>query len=330
MMSSLLSRVVVVGLWLAASGLMGVEAREKSSDEKKDKAVSGGLTAGNYERSFQHDGRDRRYLLHIPPGYKPGTPTAVVLAFHGGGSNPDRFRETSDLDKFADEKGFVVVYPAGTGDKSSMLTWNILVTDTYATANKVDDLGFVKKMLVDLEANVTVDKKRLYATGMSQGAMLCYRLACDKDLSARIAAIAPVSGVMTVSPKDCEAARPVPVIHFHGQEDMVIPYAGGLAKRAPKSENVVWPSVATTLENLRKKDGVSDKPEGQQTVGKARHERYTGKRGVDIELWTLEDGGHTWPGGNAPAILGFVLGKTNRDISANEKMWAFFEKHPLP
>lgn len=323
-------RAGLLALCLAGIGAATASAKEKSSDEKKGSAVNPGLTAGNYDRNLKHDGRDRHYLLHIPPGYKPGTPTPVVLAFHGGGSNPERFRETSDLDKLADQKGFIVVYPAGSGDKSSMLTWNILVTDTYATANKIDDIGFVKKVLADLEETVTVDKKRLFATGMSQGAMLCYRMACNKDLSARIAAIAPVSGVMTVDPKDCNASRPVPVIHFHGQEDQVIPYAGGLAKRAPRSENVNWPSVASTLASLRKKNGIADKPADEQTVGKARHERYTGKSGVDIELWTLEDGGHTWPGGNAPAVLGFVLGKTNRDISANEKMWAFFEKHPLP
>ena len=155
---SLLLCASVVGPGCATAG-----AREKDATDKKEKSVSAALTAGNYERRIQHDGRDRYYLLHIPPSYKPGTPMPVLLALHGGASNPENFRSTTDFDKFADEKGFIVAYPAGTGDRGSMLTWNILLSGTYATANKVDDIGFIKKVLNDIDRVVPgYDEKQGY------------------------------------------------------------------------------------------------------------------------------------------------------------------------
>ncbi len=112
------------------------------------------------------------------------------------------------LNEKADRSGFVVVYPNGTGASSFFLYW-----DAGGVRGRIsDDVGYMAKLLDDLATVVNVDPRRVYATGMSNGAMMCYRLA--SELSDRIAAIAPVAGTMAIEP--CRPRRPVSVLHFHG------------------------------------------------------------------------------------------------------------------
>jgi polyhydroxybutyrate depolymerase len=137
------------------------------------------------------------------------------------------------LNEKADEAGFLAVYPNGTGEKRS-LTWNGGNCCGYAVENQVDDVGFVRALLDDLEKVVTVDPSRVYATGISNGAIMAYRLA--SELSDRIAAVAPVAGPMGTA--TCSPRRPVSVMHFHGTDDQFAPCrrAGGRgASSRPKS-----------------------------------------------------------------------------------------------
>src|SRR5262249_41276708 len=155
--------------------------------------------------------------------YDGTRPFPVVLAFHGGGSNAGQMVRFSGLNDKADQAGFLVVYPNGTGRLEQALTWNGGNCCGYAMLNKVDDGAFVRALLDDLGKVAKVDAKRVYATGMSNGAILAYRLA--SELSDRIAAIAPVSGPMGT--EKCNPTRPVPVLHFHGTDDDFAPFKGG-------------------------------------------------------------------------------------------------------
>ena len=109
-----------------------------------------------------------------------------------------------------------------------MLTWNGGNCCGYAQWNKVDDVGFTRALLDDLAKVVNVDAKRVFATGISNGGIMCYRLA--SELSDRIAAIAPVAG--TMGTKTCNPKRPVSVMHFHGTDDKFLPFKGGIGTRA--------------------------------------------------------------------------------------------------
>lgn len=141
-------------------------------------------------------------MVHVPPQYVADSPTPVVLAFHGGGANAHNMVGFSGLNHKADQSGFIAVYPEGTGRLERMLTFNAGNCCGQASARNVDDVAFVRHVLDDLEGVANVDRRRVFATGMSN-AMMAYRLA--SEMSDRIAAIAPVSGPMGT--KDCRPGR---------------------------------------------------------------------------------------------------------------------------
>lgn len=152
------------------------------------------LVPGDHTQTVDHDDRTRSCLVHVPPKYNPKRPTPIVLVFHGGGSNAEQMMRYCGLNEKADKEGFIAVYPNGTGRLEHMLTWNGGNCCAYAQWNNVDDVGFTRTLLDDLTKVVNIDRKRVFATRMSNGSIMCYRLA--SELSDRIAAIAPVSGTM--------------------------------------------------------------------------------------------------------------------------------------
>jgi polyhydroxybutyrate depolymerase len=181
------------------------------------------LPPGTHTCSLEVDKRPRSYLVHVPPQYDPKRPTPVVLAFHGGGSSAEQMVTFCGLNETADKHGFVVVYPSGSGRLKNALTWNGGNCCGYAVAQEIDDVAFTRALLDDLAKVVNVDPKRVYATGMSNGAIMGYRLASEP--SDRIAAVAPVAGPMGTA--TCRPRRPVSVIHFHGTTDQFAPCQGG-------------------------------------------------------------------------------------------------------
>ncbi|MGE5193720.1 MAG: alpha/beta hydrolase family esterase [Deltaproteobacteria bacterium] len=283
------------------------------------------LTPGNHLRSLHSDGRTRSYHVHVPPQYDATAPTPVVLAYHGLMTNGLMMAGFSGLNKKADEAGFVVVYPNGNGSGNLMLFWNAGGM-RQREGEKADDVAFTARLLDDLATLINIDPKRVYATGLSNGGMMCYRLAAE--LSDRIAAIAPVAGTMAID--EPAPKRPVPVIHFHGTEDTFVPF-GGSEARAKRF--IPFKSVDETMRLWAKIDGCPEEPmatglpdsaEDGTTV--TRKIWGPGKEGAEVVLYTVTGGGHTWPG--MPPIVKF-LGKSTKDISANDLMWEFFQKHPL-
>jgi polyhydroxybutyrate depolymerase len=173
---------------------------------------------------------------------------------------------------------------------------------------------------------VNVDPKRVYATGMSNGGMMCYRLAAE--LSDRIAAIAPVAGTMAID--NYNPQRPVPVMHFHGKADNMVPFAGP-SGRTPKF--LGFKSVDDTITVVAKANGCPEEPRTEELPDKAgdgttvtKKTYGPGKDGAEVVLFVIEGGGHTWPGQQPP--VGFI-GKSTKNISANDMIWEFFEKHPM-
>ena len=185
------------------------------------------LGPGDHTRTLMMGEQKRTYLVHVPKGYDPKKPTPVVLALHGAAMNGPMMVWFSGLNKKSDEAGFIVVYPSGTGT-GPFLTWNAGGFKGKMAEGKADDVAFIGKLLDDLGTVVKVDEKRVYACGMSNGGMMCYRLAAE--LSDRIAAIAPVAG--TIAIEESKPKRPVPVIHFHGTKDTLVPFEMAKGKDA--------------------------------------------------------------------------------------------------
>jgi polyhydroxybutyrate depolymerase len=130
------------------------------------------LGSGDHVRTVSAGTLERSYLVHVPATYDSRKPTPVVVAYHGGGANADNMIAFSGLNMKSDEAGFIVVYPNGTGRWKKMLTFNGGNCCGYASANKVDDVEFTRKILDDLATSVNIDPKRVFATGMSNGGIM--------------------------------------------------------------------------------------------------------------------------------------------------------------
>jgi polyhydroxybutyrate depolymerase len=279
------------------------------------------LTPGDHTRKLTVDGKDRSYYVHVPPSYKADVATPVVLCFHGAWMNGPLMAVFCGMNRKADAAGFIVVYPNGTGPNDTTLFFNAFEDRN----NRVDDVKFTAKILDDVEASANVDPKRVFATGMSNGGFMCYKLAAE--MSERIAAIAPVAGTMAIA--DAHPKRPVPVLHVHGTADNIVPYDG------PNTETgrlLHFSSVDHTIAAWVKLDGCEKTPtvtELSPVVEDGTSVEVKtfggGKDGAEVVVYAVKNGGHTWPG--RPALA--FLGNASRNLNANDVIWEFFEKHPM-
>lgn len=293
------------------------------------------LSPGNHDVHFKFGAVQRHYIVHVPPDVNPKP--ALVLNFHGGGAHAAQQQTYARMDALADRERFLVVYPDGTGPLiGRFLTWNAGACCGIAASGLADDLGFVRALLEDLERRQPYDRTRVYATGLSNGAMMSYRLAAE--LSDRIAAIAPVAGTMVLL--RFAPARPVPVMHIHSVDDGRALYKGGLA--APfllqlGDTRVLHPPVEDRLAEWARFNGCGATPEAtvqrQWTAPDGKPHSATlyaySQCRAETLLWKLTGAGHVWPGGVLD-YLPLLLGPGTQVIDANEEMWRFFTHHRLP
>jgi polyhydroxybutyrate depolymerase len=237
----------------------------------------------------------------------------------------------SGMDKKSDEANFIVVYPNGfamrVGGPQALVfnAWNSPLSQTLPHPPP-DDVKFAGKLIDDLATVVNVDRKRVFAAGMSNGGMMCYLLA--GELSDRIAAIASIAGPQVVA--DARPGRPVPVLHFHGDADKVVPFAGP----ADGVEKLMqFRSVDETIKIWTKLDGCPDDPKVTEIADSAKDGTTItkkvfgpGKDDSEVVLYVIHGGGHTWPGRPGPDA---IIGKSTKNLSANDVMWDFFLKHPM-
>lgn len=282
------------------------------------------LGVGDHPRQLTIGSQERTYLVHIPKGYDSQKPTPVVLALHGTAMTGPMMVWYSGLNKTSDKAGFIVVYPSSLGI-GGLSYWNAGGLRGMLANGQPDDVAFIRKLLDDLGTVVNVDQQRVFACGMSNGGMMCYRLAAE--LSDRIAAIAPVAG--TVCLDESKPLRPVPVIHFHGTKDKIVPFEVKEGKSQPFMKFL---GVEDSIQTWVKLNGCKESATPVLLTKDADEMRTTrktyggGKNESEVVLIAIEDGGHTWPGQKSPV---FFTGKSTLNISANDLMWEFFEKHPL-
>ena len=285
------------------------------------------------DETMQHDGRERRYLVH---DYSGGKAAPVVFVLHGGGGHPENAQNMSQFDIIAAREKLIVVYPGGTGGVPGgrLLTWNAGHCCAYARENKVDDVGFFAKMIDNLVASGRADPKRIYVTGMSNGAMMSHRLA--RELPDRIAAIAPIVGATFGD--EPPARSPVAAVIFVGQEDQTVPAAGGplggperrgvaanLARRAEDRD--VAPDVAQA-EYWATANGCASPVEKMDTAGKVVELAWNKcTSGRPVHFYRVANNGHAWPGGKAGRA---EADPPSPDVNASEIMWRFFSANPKP
>ncbi len=285
-------------------------------------APAAGYPAGTTAATVTTAGGARTFRVHVPPSYVHGKAMPVVLMLHGGGGSALQFEtQSAKMDPVADREGFITVYPDGVG---VIKTFNAGNCCGKAVADKVDDVGFVAALLDHVEAKLCVDERRVFASGMSNGALMSHRLACE--LSSRIAAIAPVAGTMPIP--TCEPARPVPVFEIHGTNDGHVPFAGGMG--CGPSKGVDFTSVPVTIEGWRTRNGCEATTLPSFTQGDGTCAAYQGCKSP-VVLCTIEGGGHSWPGGD-PKVAATDCpedGFQSTTFLASEAIWKFFAANPM-
>ncbi|WP_254509023.1 extracellular catalytic domain type 1 short-chain-length polyhydroxyalkanoate depolymerase [Anatilimnocola floriformis] len=282
------------------------------------------LSPGDHSLSLTMGEQKRSYLVHVPKDYDPKKPSPVVITLHGLAMDGSMMVWFSGLNKKSDEAGFIVVYPSGTG-LGPFCSWNAGGFRRKMAEGGADDVAFIGKLLDELSTLVKVDEKRVYACGMSNGGMMCYRLAAE--LSDRIAAIAPVAGTIAID--DSKPKRPVPVMHFHGSKDNIVPFE---MKKSKSPSFIKLKGVEDSIQTWVKLNGCDETPifetiSKDDDEMKVTRKTYGGGRDkAEVVLVVIEEGGHTWPGRQPP--VGFI-GKSAMNVSANDLMWEFFQKHPM-
>ncbi len=271
--------------------------------------------------SLDWQNRARSAQVHLPPGHNAAKKYPLVMVLHGGAANADYAVRMSEMNPLADQHGFIAVYPNGTGIyQHAVLTWNAGNCCGWAHEHNIDDVGFLNALLTRLETAYGADSARIYVTGISNGAMMAYRLACE--LSHRITAIAPVAGTLNYDgppPKN-----PVSVLHFHGTADQHAPYDGGTGSKTlyPRIDRPVRETIRFWVQH----NGCRQTPMLKQD-GAIMCETYTGGRsGSEVILYTLQGEGHTWPGGK-PGIRNGNMDLPTQALRATALIWSFFSRH---
>lgn len=271
------------------------------------------------------DGRARRYHLHAPAKAAPG-PLPLVIVLHGGGGDAPGAAEMTGFNALADREGFLVVYPEGTGNLG-LLTWNAGSCCAYAMRERIDDVGFIAAMIERLIDEGAADPERVYATGMSNGAMMTHRL--GRELSTKIAAIAPVVGAVFGGERP--PAGPVSALIINGARDEAVPPNGGWSRRRGLARRRVadapYAPAAAQLSYWASADRCGGAPltEEKRGPGDGAYNRYayTGcAGGAEVIAYLLLENGHAWPGGRKGSALGDA---PVRDFDASAVIWRFFE-----
>ena len=297
---------------------------------------------------------NRDFILHLPKNFDRSTPMSVVFALHGGGGRKEGFgpmtcRDGDESDAWclanaASERGFVLVLPDGTESKLNLRTWGATekasgLECVYACEQNVDDIAYFKTLLEHVGKLVSVDSKRVFFTGFSNGAEMSHRIACE--LTDRVAAVAPVGGAnMIAESATCAPSRAIPVLQIHGKADPCWRFDGGVGTCPGQPEGAYVSVVESTIGTADKPGWVyrngctADMPEVTALEDSTSDGTTAAKQAFDncqaaVEFVTVEGGGHTWPGGDQ--YLGAdTVGRVSTDFSASEMILDFFEAHPMP
>lgn len=321
----------------AQQGTLRERIRERMAERRegrKTDAPASDASDAELARPGTHTGRlevmgqARLFMVHVPPGYRPGQPMPVVLAFHGGGGSMELQADDSryGLLSKSDSAGFIAVFPNGHSGLPGhhLATWNAGGCCGSARDSGSEDVAFVRALIGHLKQRLSVDAGRVYAIGMSNGGMMSHRLACE--LSDQLAGIAAVAGTDATS--SCQPRRPISVLMIHALDDDHVLYQGGAGPKAFRDTSKVmdFVSVPETERRWVQRNQCSATAQPVLERPGASCVRYSGcADGVQVQRCTTETGGHSWPGSDRSRP---GKEKPSQALDANDMIWAFFQSLP--
>ena len=277
------------------------------------------------QRVLRHGGRERTYVVRVPSGVAgENSGVALVIVLHGAGGNARNAEAMTGFTAKGAAERFIVAYPEGTSRRRPLFTWNAGHCCGYAMEQRVDDVGFISALIDELAATHRIDRKRVYVTGMSNGAMMAHRLGIE--LADRIAAIAPVVG--TVFGDEPRPRSRVSALMINGMLDEFVPYRGGPPGGRFRE---AWDGTPTrpALDQSRfwaEANGCS--PTFDTENGRAYSvRRHDCRPPIAVEMYSVKDNGHAWPGGRSGSRRGDT---PSTSLNATDIIWAFFRAHPKP
>ena len=264
-------------------------------------------------------GELRKYLVYVPDSYNPDEPTPLVITIHGFAQWPANQMRISQWNDLADEYGFIVVYPSGT---DFPLRWRVYSEDPDS-GDPEKEVAFFSDLIDKLEGQYNIDPTRIYANGLSNGGGMSLLLACE--LSERITAIGGVAGAYMTPLENCNPIRTVPMIAFHGMADPIVPFQGGPSR----SFDVPFPDIPTWVNDYAIMNACNPVSETLMDSGAVKGIRFSNCTDDSaVVFYSIVDGGHTWPGGEA--LPEWITGKTSMEIDASRLMWEFFNQYSIP
>jgi polyhydroxybutyrate depolymerase len=275
-------------------------------------AVGEVMQAGTTTEALTVDGHDRTYLLTLPDGNQLD-PRPVVFDFPGLGESAREEAQYSHLAELAAARGWIGVTPQASG-----AVW------TIPPLPGPNDFDFVTGVIDDLEAHLCVNPALIFVAGISNGAAFAGALACRQGLF--IQGLAMVAGINAYA--QCSSAQPLRVIGFNGTADPIIPYNGGrIFGGSDQKAGGIVPPATDAFRGWGSRNQCFGSPVTADVASDVQLMTFSGKCQAATELYTLEGGGHTWPG--AAPVADKMLGATNTSISASKLILDFFAR-PAP
>jgi polyhydroxybutyrate depolymerase len=272
------------------------------------------------EHTIKAGGIDRTYRVYRPAALDRQTPVPLVVVLHGGFGTVAQAEKSYRWDAEAETEGFVVVYPDG-----MRRSWNAGgLCCGKAQRDQIDDVGFLTDMIAEVARTENIDPRRVYMTGMSNGAAMAYRYACEG--STPIAAFGTVSGTMT---EPCPHPRAVSLMEIHGRDDRNIPIEGGNGTKGVTG--ISWKPLAETIDLFRRAGECAEPRISASSP--VTTSVSTCKTGREVILTTIAGAGHQWPGGRPHASLATVLlhpDPPSTALDATATLWEFFRRHASP
>jgi len=254
-------------------------------------------------RQIEHDGLLREYIVYVPSSYDGKKEIPVVLNFHGYAGLASDYLKYADMRPQAEKDTFLLVYPQG-ACLNGFSHWNAALPGGDNKSD-VDDIGFIRALLGDLNTDYNLDEERIYACGYSNGGMMSYALACYE--SDRIAAVGSISGALLDQSAACSPSHPIPIINLHGTSDDVLAYNGG-------SDFI---SVQSTIDFWVEFNEAS-KSAAIATDRNIEHQVYSNDMtGVSVEHYKYNGEGHIW------------FKNEYQGSNASQLVWDFFSKYDI-